>query len=370
MTHDPGSARTTPSDAAIDAIRDAVVRAGEARTPLRIVGGGTKDFYGESLEGRPLDLRGVAGIVDYDPTELVIVARAGTPIDEVERTMAAAGQMLAFEPPRFAPGGTLGGAVAAGLSGPRRPYAGAVRDLVLGAKIVDGRGRHLAFGGRVMKNVAGFDLSRLMCGAMGTLGVVTEVSLKCLPRPKAEETRVWELSSDEAIRRVNEWGGQPLPISATCWHHGTLAVRFSGAASAVASAVGRLGGAPVPHADAFWESVRDHVHTFFHAAMRGAHPLWRLSVKSTAPHADLGGEQLIEWGGALRWLAATPRTDVAKLRAWAVAQGGHATMFRADELLAGSFHPLPPVIGALHRRLKAAFDPHAILNPGRTGWYA
>ena len=369
MTHDSMGANAAPNDAAIDAIRDAVVRAGETRRALRIVGGGTKDFYGASLEGRVLDVRPVAGIVDYDPTELVIVARAGTPIDEVERTMASAGQMLAFEPPRFAPGGTLGGAVASGLSGPRRPYAGAVRELVLGAKVVDGRGRHLAFGGRVMKNVAGFDVSRLMCGAMGTLGVLTEVSLKCLPRPKAEETRVWELPSDEAIRRVNEWGGQPLPISATCWHHGTLAVRFSGAPSAVAAALAKLGGTPVPHADAFWAGVRDHVHTFFHAAARGRHPLWRLSVKSTAAHADFGGEQLIEWGGALRWLAATPKTDVAKLRAWAAAQGGHATMFRANEPLAGAFHPLPPTMAGLHRRLKAAFDPNAILNPGRTSWY-
>ena len=199
------------ADLDIAGVQEAIRRAAAVRSPLRIVGGATKDFYGEKLVGDVLDVRELTGIVDYEPNELVITARAGTPIDEIESAMRASGQMLAFEPPRFAPGGTLGGAVASGLSGPRRPYAGAARDLVLGVKIVDGTGRALSFGGRVMKNVAGFDVSRLMTGAMGTLGVITEVSLKCLPLPRTEATRLFAMSADESIRRVNEWGGQPLP---------------------------------------------------------------------------------------------------------------------------------------------------------------
>jgi len=353
------------ADPDIEALQETIRRAAAVRSPLRILGGGTKDFYGEKLSGDVVDVRGIAGIVDYEPTELVITARAGTPIDEIESAMRASGQMLAFEPPRFAPGGTLGGAIASGLSGPRRPYAGAARDLVLGVKIVDGTGRALSFGGRVMKNVAGFDVSRLTTGAMGTLGVITEVSLKCLPLPRTEATRRFAMSADESIRRVNEWGGQPLPLSATCFHQGQLAVRLSGAPSAVASACAKMGGGPVEVADAFWASVRDQTHAFFAAAIAARAPLWRLSVGSTAPYTDLSGEQLIEWGGALRWLAATPRTDAARVRAWAASQGGHATLFRAADKPADVFHPLPSTLAELHRRLKATFDPHGILNRGR-----
>lgn len=349
----------------IEALQDAVRRAAAVRSPLRIVGGGTKDFYGGKLAGDTLAMKSVSGIVDYQPTELVITARAGTPLDEIESTMRAAGQMLAFEPPRFAAGGTLGGAIATGLSGPRRPYAGAARDLVLGVEVIDGTGRALSFGGRVMKNVAGFDVSRLMTGAMGTLGVLTSVSLKCAPLPREESTRVFEMSADEAIRKANEWGGQPLPLSATCFHQGRLALRLSGAAPAVASAVAKLGGEALVGDDGFWESVRDHRHAFFAGAVAGRAPLWRLSVRSTAPYTDLGGDQLVEWGGALRWLASGPRTETAKVRAWAASQGGHATMFRAADRAADVFAPLPPVLAGLHKRLKATFDPQGILNPGR-----
>jgi len=353
------------TDAAIEGLQEAIRRAAAVRAPVRIRGGGTKDFYGERLAGDLLDVREFAGIVDYQPTELVITARAGTPIDEIEATMRASGQMLAFEPPRFAPGGTLGGAIASGLSGPRRPYAGAARDFVLGVDVVDGTGRALSFGGRVMKNVAGFDVSRLMTGAMGTLGVITSVSLKCLPLPREEATRVFDASADEAIRRANEWGGAPLPLSATCFHQGRLAVRLSGAPQAVSAACAKLGGDALEGDGAFWSSVRDHRHAFFAAAASARVPLWRLSVASTAPFTDLGGDQLIEWGGALRWLAAGARTDAAKVRAWASSQGGHATLFRAQDRSVEAFHPLPPVLAGLHKRLKATFDPNGILNPGR-----
>jgi glycolate oxidase FAD binding subunit len=352
-------------DQALEAVAARVRAAAAAGSALRIRGGGTKDFYGGPLEGEILDMRAYAGIVDYEPTELVITARAGTSLEAIESEMRARGQMLAFEPPHFGEGGTLGGAVACGLSGPRRPYAGAVRDLILGVRVVDGLGEHLVFGGRVMKNVAGFDVSRLMTGALGTLGVIAEVSLKCLPLPKAEATIAFECSADEAIRRTNEWGGQPLPLSATCYHDGRLQVRLSGAQPAVTAAIGKLGGQMVADADAFWAAVRDHRHSFFERAAGGSAALWRLSVRTTAPYSDLGGDQMIEWGGGLRWLAAGERSDARKLRAWAAAQGGHATLFRAPAKSVESFHPLDDTLAALHRKLKRVFDPHGIFNRGR-----
>jgi glycolate oxidase FAD binding subunit len=339
--------------------------AAAAHTPLAIRGGGTKAFLGEVARGEPFDTRAYAGIVDYEPTELVITARAGTSLAAIEAAMADAGQMLAFEPPHFGDGATLGGAIAAGLSGPRRPYAGAARDFVLGMRVIDGRGDDLAFGGRVMKNVAGFDVARLMTGAMGTLGVIAEVSLKCLPLPKAEATRVFELSADEAIHKVNAWGGQPLPLSATAFAQGLLHVRFSGAAPAVESACAKLGGSAVADGPAFWHAIREQTHAHFAAARESGAALWRLSVRATAPHADLGGAQLVEWGGALRWLVAGERADPARIRAWASDHGGHATLFRGADRSAGTLHPLPAPVLALHQRLKAGFDPHGILNPGR-----
>jgi glycolate oxidase FAD binding subunit len=353
------------SDAVVDGwcarIRDCAAR----EAPLAIVGGGSKAFYGNPVDGETLDTREHAGIVDYEPTELVVTARAGTPLATLEAALAAERQMLAFEPPHFSDGATLGGTIAAGLSGPRRPYAGAVRDLVLGVRVVDGHGRHLAFGGRVMKNVAGFDVSRLMTGAQGTLGVITEVSLKCLPRPAAEATLTFECPADDAIRRVNEWSGHPLPLSATCYVDGRLAVRLSGAAPAVEAAARKLGGDALPGADAFWRSIRDQTHPFFDVARGDA--LWRLSVKSTAPFTDFDGLQLVEWGGALRWVRAGEghALDAARLRAFAASHGGHATAFRGGSASDGIFHPLAPAVMALHRRLKEAFDPVRVLNRGR-----
>jgi len=352
-------------DPALEALQATIRAAAQGGTPLRIRGGGTKDFYGGALAGDVIDTRVYAGIIDYEPTELVISARAGTSLAAVESAMRARGQMLAFEPPRFADGGTLGGAVASGLSGPRRAYAGAVRDLVLGVRVFDGVGQYLSFGGQVMKNVAGFDVARLMTGALGTLGLITEVSLKCLPLPKKETTVAFECAADEAIRRVNEWGGQPLPLSATCFHQRRLCIRLSGAEPAVAAAKAKLGGETVAEGDAFWINIRDQSHPFFVPPTTGGAPLWRLSVKSTAPYTDLGGEQLIEWGGALRWLVAGEGTDPQKVRQWALAQGGHATLFRATTKDVNVFQPLDPTLAGLHGRLKAVFDPQRIFNRGR-----
>ena len=343
--------------------RERIRAAAAAHAPLRIVGGGTKDFYGQDLVGERFETAAHRGIVDYDPTELVITARCGTPLLEIEQALATGRQMLAFEPPHFGSNATLGGCVAAGLSGPRRPYAGAVRDVVLGVYLLDGRGDDLSFGGRVMKNVAGFDVSRLITGSLGTLGVVLEVSLKCLPLPRTEQTVALEMNADDALRCFNEWGAMPLPLSATCWVDGRAAVRLSGAESAVASAARRIGGEVLPDATAFWADVREQRHAFF--GERHA-DLWRASVRSTAPlMPDARGHPLIEWGGALRWFNAANPEDGRAVRAWAGEHGGHATLFRGSDKSEGAFQPLPAPMLMLHQRLKTALDPVGIFNPRR-----
>jgi len=352
------------SDPALTALQEQVRNAAAAKRPLFICGGGTKAFYGESCAGERLDTTTLRGIVAYAPNELVITARAGTPLADIEHAMAEHRQILAFEPPRFGDGGTLGGAIASGLSGPRRPYAGAARDFVLGMRVIDGTGDALAFGGRVMKNVAGFDVSRLQTGALGTLGVIAEVSLKCLPLPKTETTIVQACTPEESIRRVNAWGGEPLPLSATCYHGGRLWIRLSGAASAVTAAAQDLGGERIDSSKEWWAGIRDQTHPFFIAAHSDDRALWRLSVKSTAPYSNLDGDQLIEWGGALRWLIARPDADHTRIRAWAKSAGGHATLFRGG-VRSTVFTPLDSTLAELHKRLKATFDPHGILNRGR-----
>lgn len=345
--------------ALIEGFVDRIRNAAEAGTALRIRAGGSKDFYGGPLTGEVFDVSAYRGIVDYEPTELVITARAGTPLRELEAALRERGQMLPFEPPHFGEHATLGGCVAAGLSGPRRATAGAVRDFVLGVRLLDGEGADLRFGGQVMKNVAGYDVSRFMAGALGTLGVLLDISLKVLPLPIEEATLRLAMDEREAIDKMNRWAGQPLPISATCYADGHLTMRLSGAASAVQAALARLGGEVVADADAFWRSVREHTHAFF----RTDAPLWRLSLPSTtAPVTDFG-PPLMEWGGALRWA----RTDAEPqlVREAAQAAGGHATLFRAAHKSVPVFSPLPPPLLALHERLKAAFDPQRVFNPQR-----
>jgi len=328
---------------------------------LCIRGSGSKDFYGNAPRGDILDTRAHAGVVDYEPTELVMTARCGTLLADIQEILGAKKQMLAFEPPHFGAGATLGGCVAAGLSGPRRASAGSVRDAMLGAKILDGRGQLLAFGGQVMKNVAGYDVSRLLAGSLGTLGVILEVSLKLLPRPPEERTLKFELPQAKALEILNRWAGQPLPVSASAWRDGELSLRLSGAASAVRAAAQKLGGQAVAQDEAarFWEGVREQSAPFF----AGDAPLWRLSLPSQAPALELPGEQMLEWGGALRWLRSS--AEAQTVRAAAAQAGGHATLFRAAQKSQGAFAPLSPVLARLHRDLKRAFDPAGILNPGR-----
>ncbi len=338
-------------------IREAAAK----RQPLCIRGGGTKTFYGGPEVGEPLQVGDHRGILNYAPSELVVTVRAGTRLADLEAALAAENQMLAFEPPHFAEGGTVGGCVAAGLAGPRRAAVGGVRDFVLGATLIDGRGDVLRFGGEVMKNVAGYDVSRFLAGSLGTLGLIAEVSLKVLPRPVAEATLRFEMDEAAALHQFNAWAGQPLPLSASAWRGGVLHLRLSGASAAVDAAIVRLGGERMADAvaDDLWRNLRDQRDDFF----AGMQPLWRLSVPSDALAVALPGEQLVEWGGAQRWL----RSDApaGEIRARAAALGGHATLFRGGARSGEVFHPLPAPILALQRNLKQAFDPAGIFNPGR-----
>ena len=352
--------------AIVEQFRQQILAASAAGRPLRLRGGGTKDWYGQQLDGEVLDTRAYAGIIDYEPTELVITARCGTPLAEIEAALAARNQMLAFEPPHFGPGATVGGVVASALSGPRRASAGALRDFVLGAVLMDGHGERLAFGGQVMKNVAGYDVSRLLAGSMGTLGLILEVSLKVLPLPLREATLRLACAEIAALRLLNEWAGQPLPISASCWHDGVLSVRLSGAEAAVSAALQSLGGELLAPDDAaaFWLSLREQTHAFF----AGAGSLWRLSLPPHASAVILKGRQLVEWGGAQRWLKLDGEADAAggqRIRQAVAALGGHATLFRGGDKAVGVFHPLAPAVEKIHQRLRQAFDPAGIFNPHR-----
>ena len=355
-------------DAALARLADQIQTARAAKGTLRIVGGGTKDFYGNGLHGEPLDIKPLSGISNHEPSELVVTVRAGTLLDELEAALADTGQHLAFEPPRYVARGTVGGMVAAGLAGPSRASAGGVRDHVLGATLMNGKGQVLSFGGQVMKNVAGYDVSRALAGSMGTLGVICEVSLKVLPVAVATATIRFECDQPAALKRLNAWGGEPLPISASAWWSGMLVLRLSGARAAVEAAQRQLGGDVIdaPLAAAFWRGLRDHGDEFFATAAKaednGA-ALWRCSVASTAAPIALQGDQLIEWGGAQRWLCTN--ASAALVRDAAVKAGGHATLFRGQDKSSGVFHPLAPANEKIQRALMDSFDPDRVFDRGR-----
>ena len=356
------------NDPALQLLIDRVKSARDAGAQLDIRGGGTKAFYGEAPQGELLDTRVLEGTSSYEPTELVVTTRCGTALAELEALLAEQGQCLPFEPPHFAPGATVGGMVAAGLSGPSRAAVGSVRDHVLGATLLNGKGEVVTFGGQVMKNVAGYDVSRLLAGSMGTLGVILEVSLKVLPMAPATLTLRLEMNQQDALNQLNAWGGQPLPLNASAWWDGNLILRLRGALAAVQAARAKIGGEVVEpqYASPFWAGLRDHQDEFFRkaqTAVAGGAALWRLSLPPTAAPLAVTGELLIEWGGAQRWLCtAMPAATVRDLAAKA---GGHATLFMALDKAAGVFAPLQSPLDRIHRDLKKAFDPTGIFNPGR-----
>ncbi len=358
-------------------LQDQVMTARAGHRPIFIVGGRTKDFFGntqlinEATAHSLLDMSAYRGVLDYHPAELVVTARAGTPLQELEAVLREQGQMLAFEPPHFGEHATLGGCVSAGLSGPARMTHGSVRDFVLGVRLLDGQGRLMSFGGQVVKNVAGYDVSRLLAGAMGMFGALVDISLKVVPRPEATCTVELDMDVARALAACSTWRLLPLPISATAWLRapsggtGTLAVRLSGSDVAVSSAQRTIGGAMMDAsaADAFWRSLREHTHP----CLAGEDTLWRLALPPATPVPDDFPCDLIEWGGGQRWLRGD--LDVAAIRDYASRSGGHATLFRVGKSMvrpsSGVFHPPEPALLNVMQRLKNEFDPWHLFNPGR-----
>ena len=386
------TAFTTDTDAATKSLMAERVRhAARSGVALRIRGGGSKDFYGQAIGGEVLDMRTYSGVISYEPSELVVTVRGGTPLAELEALLAEQGQCLPFEPPHFGPQATVGGMVASGLSGPARASSGAVRDYLLGVVLLNGKGECLTFGGQVMKNVAGYDVSRLMAGTLGTLGVLLEVSLKVLPMAPAEATLMCRgLSQQQALDLLNRWGAQPLPLNASCWVRDEAAspaqdflfIRLRGAVAAVGAAAPRMvanvqsaGGQAVQmdpaQAGADWIACREQSLPFFTQPPSADDCLWRLSVPQTTPAMDLPYAPFIEWHGGLRWLWA-PACAAAQLRGLAQQAGGHATLFRRPaETPVGLpadlsvFTPLSLVQSRIQGELKKQFDPAAVFNPGR-----
>ncbi|WP_339934323.1 glycolate oxidase subunit GlcE [Vreelandella glaciei] len=347
-----------------DTLCEQVRSAYDARTPLRIVGGNTRAFYGRPVEGQALQMAEHSGIVSYDPVELIVTVRAGTRLSALQAALAEKHQMLGFEPPMFGEASTIGGAVATGLSGPRRPWAGAARDFVLGTRIITQEGKLLRFGGEVMKNVAGYDLSRMMAGAQGTLGVLTDISFKVLPIPNATHSLRLSLNLNDALKKLAELGRQPLPITAAAWHNGELFLRLEGGKSSVQATQDRLGGESLD--SSFWTSLRDHSHPFFQ--LNDGQALWRLSLPpNTAPlNLDIAETDIFyDWAGSQRWVKTA--LDADTLRAACKAVGGHATCYtpHAQGGAVEPFTPLNAVVEKYHRNLKAELDAHGIFNPGR-----
>lgn len=346
------------------ALCERVTDAANGEQALQLQGSGSKSFYGEAVSGKTLELSGHAGIVSYEPTELVLTARAGTSLAHIEQLLAENGQQMAFDPPQYgqstanAPSGTLGGAIASGLAGPARPWSGAPRDHLLGVRIIDGLGRDLSFGGQVMKNVAGYDVSRLMAGALGTLGVLLEVSIKVLPAPINKYSCSLELSREQAQAKIRDLNSQPVPLAGALYDGERLHIRLAGASSSLRAWADRIGGEAMTDEGRFWQQLRDHQLPFF----AQSRTLWRLSLAADAPELGCEEQAWLDWGGAQRWVYSDQ--DGESIRQAVSQYGGHATLFRGELKETPRFHPLPAPLLQLHQRLKQQFDPKNILNPG------
>ncbi len=347
------------SDAAA-ALQQVVTQASADRSALHLRGSGSKCFLGNPVQGQVLDLKQHHGVVSYEPTELVLTARGGTPLAEVEDLLRESGQHLSFDPPRFQGEGTLGGAIGAGLGGPGRPWGGAPRDVLLGVKLLDGRGQIMRFGGEVMKNVAGYDISRLMAGALGTLGILLEVSLKVLPGPVERDTRVLEMNRGRAIARLRELCRQAIPLDGACHYNGQLYLRLSGSHASIKAWRQRIGGEALAEHSTFWQRLRDHELSYFRQQDT---TLWRLSLPPATASLECEQDSLLDWAGAQRWLMSSLPAE--QIREQVRISGGHAEVFRRGRDETTPFQVMPEPLLALHRRLKQRFDPHGILNPGR-----
>ncbi|MDI9244439.1 glycolate oxidase subunit GlcE [Marinobacter sp. CHS3-4] len=342
-------------------LREQILDARGKGQKLNVVGGGTKQFMGRESDSHaePLELKKHTGIVEYHPVELIMTVRAGTTIAEIQNALDEHGQCLHFEPPVFGKGSTIGGTLACNLSGPARPWSGSVRDQVLGIRLLNGKGEHLRFGGQVMKNVAGYDTSRLQAGAMGTLGAITEISLKVMPKPAMTMTLVEEMPQSDVIRYMNQRAGEPKPITGAAWVNGKVYLRLSGAKSAVEATAKKWSGEVLENGDDFWQQLQHLTHDFF----KGDEPLWRFSVGSTAPDLALDGPQLIDWAGSQRWFRGV--ADSARLESIAKKAGGQVSMFRGGDRTDEVMHHQPQALQAIQQRLKESFDPDGLFNPGR-----
>ncbi len=336
-----------------------IQQANATQQALQIQGGGSKSFYGNEISANTLDVSNNIGIIAYEPSELFITARNGTLLAEIEATLDANNQVLPFEPPHFSPNATLGGAVASGLSGPRRPFSSSLRDCMLGVHIVNGKGEYLEFGGQVMKNVAGYDASRLMCGAFGTLGVLTQISLKVAPKPQAEITLALSINQSEALNKMNAWTQTQLPISATYFNNDVLHVRIAGLEKSVEKICNQIGGEKISSSEKFWASVKNHQSDFFQAEKS----LWRIIAPNNTPPLSINGETCIEWNGGLRWIKSTE--DAQHIRNQCQAFKGYVSLFKADSKPNDCLAEINPDLKKLHLNIKSAFDPNRILNPGR-----
>lgn len=345
-----------------DISKELIARVSQARdtkTKLNIVGRGSKAFLGRQPQGETISVAKHRGILAYEPVELVMTARAGTPIVEIEAALAERGQMLAFEPANFAGEASIGGTLACNLSGPARPWGGSIRDAVLGIKLINGSGEHLNMGGQVLKNVAGYDVSRMQAGAMGTLGIITQLSFKVMPKPLASLTLVQEMDAEQAIETMNQLAGKAKPLTGACWLDNKLYLRLSGAQSAIDGTLTQWAGELLDNDAQFWHSLREQQLDFF----AGDEPLWRFSVNSSAAHFYPDKHWLIDWGGSQRWLRG-PQSREALEREASKARG-QVGLFRGGDRSVEVFHPQSAALQKIHQRLKQSFDPESIFNPGR-----
>jgi glycolate oxidase FAD binding subunit len=336
-----------------------IQQANNSQQSLQIQAGGSKLFYGNQISATALDVSANTGIVEYEPSELFITARNGTLLSDIESTLDSNHQMLPFEPPHFSSKATLGGTIACGLSGPRRPYASSLRDCVLGTHVVNGKGEHLEFGGKVMKNVAGYDASRLMCGAFGTLGVLTQISLRVSPKPQIEITVAIECTQSEALNTMSAWTQTQLPISATYFNDNVLYVRIAGLEKTTKKIHQEIGGEKIPSSETFWIAIKNHQTDFFQTEL----PLWRIIVPNNTATLSINGDSCLEWNGGVRWIKSND--DAQHIINQCQTSNGHAALFRAKSKPSDCLASINPKLKKLHLNLKSAFDPNQILNPGR-----